>query len=88
MKKIITKLVLSCLKATELIEKSKLISLKRTEKLQLKIHLKICAVCMNYKKDSAFLDDAIKKQYTLLQNHQTLTDIKKTAIIQQLKQLS
>ncbi len=62
MGKIIHFFVLSCFKATYLIEKGFHVKLTFIEKLQLKWHKKICDACLTYEKQSHLLN-------TELQNH-------------------
>ena len=59
MKKIMNKLLLSCLRATELIEKKLNFKLSVKEKLQLRMHKTMCSACSNYEKQSIFLDKGI-----------------------------
>lgn len=59
MKKLMHKLFLSCLKATELIEKKLHFRLSFKEKLQLKLHKMMCSACSNYEKQSVFLEKGI-----------------------------
>ena len=58
-KKIMQTLFLSCLKATELIEKQMYFGLSKTEKIQLSAHKKMCSACKNYEKQSQLIDKAI-----------------------------
>ncbi len=51
---------LSCLRATELIEKRKIVPLTVSEKFKLFIHTKMCKVCNNYIKESDLMDKAIE----------------------------
>jgi len=60
-KKIMHKLFLSCLKATELIEKKFHFKLSFKEKLQLKGHKMMCKACSNYEKQSKIIDNGIAK---------------------------
>lgn len=62
MKKLMNILILSCLKATELIEKKLHFKLSYKEKLQLKVHKMMCDACRLYEKQSALLEKAIEKQ--------------------------
>ena len=62
MKKLIHILFLSCLKATELIEKKLNFKLSFKEKLQLKAHKMICNACRNYEKQSVLIDNSLKNQ--------------------------
>ena len=50
---------LSCLKATELIEKKIHFRLSFSERLQLKIHKSMCDACSKYEKQSLFLEKGI-----------------------------
>lgn len=59
MKKIMHTLFLSCLKATELIEKKIHFRLSAKEKLQLKMHKMMCDACSSYEKQSVFLEKGI-----------------------------
>ena len=59
MKKIMHILFLSCLKATELIEKKLHFRLSGKEKLQLKLHKMMCDACSSYEKQSIFLEKGI-----------------------------
>lgn len=63
--KIMHTLFLSCLKATEIIEKGLNFKLSRKEKLQLKVHKMMCDACSRYEKQSLFLDKAIKEGHDL-----------------------
>lgn len=53
------KLFLSCLKATELIEKRLHFKLSVKERLQLKMHKMMCSACTNYENQSIFLEKGI-----------------------------
>jgi len=55
-------LFLSCLKATQLIEKKIHFKLSFTEKLQLKLHKSMCDACSNYEKQNYFIEKAISHQ--------------------------
>ena len=59
MKKLMHKLFLSCLRATELIERKMHFKLSGTEKLQLKMHKMMCDACSLYEKQSIFLEKGI-----------------------------
>ena len=56
-------LFLSCLKATELIEKKIRFKLNLIEKMQLKAHKMMCNACTNYEKHSVLLEKGISKSY-------------------------
>jgi len=59
MKKIMHILFLSCLKASELIEKDLHLRLVFSEKLQLKLHKMMCKTCNRYGKQSALIEKGI-----------------------------
>ena len=59
--KIMHYLFLSCLKATELIEKKLQIRLTMREKMQLEMHKMMCDACTMYEKQSEFIEKGIKK---------------------------
>jgi len=59
MKKLMNIFLLSCKKATELIEKREIISLSPTEKIQLKLHTSMCKACKSYEKQSDTIDKAL-----------------------------
>ena len=78
MKKLMHKLFLSCLKATELIEKKLHFKLSVKEKLQLKMHKMMCSACSNYEKQSVFIEKGI----SLSQKREfTVDDIKQLKVI-------
>ena len=59
MKKLMHILFLSCLKATELIEKKLHFKLSFSEKIQLKMHKMMCDACSKYEKQSDILDKTL-----------------------------
>ncbi len=59
MKKIMHILFLSCLRATELIEKKLHFKLSVKEKLQLRTHKMMCNACSNYEKQSIIIEKGI-----------------------------
>lgn len=61
MKKIMHLLMLSCKKATELIEKKTLVGLSFREKVQLNIHKSMCEACTAYEKQSLKIDELVQK---------------------------
>lgn len=58
--KIMHFLFLSCLKATELIEKKFHFKLSVTEKIQLELHKLMCDACKTYEKQSEIIEEGIK----------------------------
>ncbi len=61
MKNLMHTLFLSCLKATELIEKKFHVQLSFKERLQLKIHKLVCDACSNYEKQSYLLERGMEQ---------------------------
>jgi len=61
MKRMMNKVVLSCKRATELIEIEKYNDITFVEKFQLRLHLKMCDVCNKYNIQSKFIDKLIDK---------------------------
>ena len=74
MKKIMQLLMLSCKKATELIEKRSLTKLSFKEKVQLRLHKSMCDACTAYEKQSRKIDE-------LLHGHIHDASIDNTAIL-------
>lgn len=70
-------LFLSCLKATELIEKKFHFNLTLKEKLQLKLHKMMCDACTNFEKQSKMLEKGIEKQQNHLHSTTDIEEIKK-----------
>jgi hypothetical protein len=63
MKKIMHILILSCKKATELMEKKSVTSLSIHEKLQLKMHTAMCGACAAYEKQSKMIDEILHRHF-------------------------
>lgn len=61
MKGLMNKVMLSCEKATTLIEKKSGDKLSCGENFQLKMHTTVCSACKQYQRQSVLLNDAIKK---------------------------
>lgn len=58
--KIMHFLFLSCLKATELIEKKFHFKLSFTERIQLELHKMMCDACKTYEKQSWIIEEGLK----------------------------
>lgn len=77
MRNIIRRLLLSCHRASKLIEKNQLGRLSYKEEVQLKIHKMMCEACRNYEKQSVFIGKILEKQYKLKDNqHYPEIDLK------------
>lgn len=62
MQKLMNAILLSCKKATGLVEKRKLSRLEKMEGIQLKMHLFMCSNCSNYAKQTRFIDRLLNRQ--------------------------
>lgn len=65
------KLVNSCKKTTELIDKQHITALTLKEKIQLYFHKSMCKTCTSYEHQSKFIDKAVSKWF----NTESHTDI-------------
>lgn len=63
MKKLVHILMLSCRKATELIDKKSVVSLSVREKMMLRMHTGICDACAAYQKQSKLLDNMMHQHF-------------------------
>lgn len=62
MKKLMNILLLSCKRASELIDKKSLIKLSWKENMQLHVHTAMCDGCKAYEKQSILLDSILHHQ--------------------------
>ena len=58
------RLMLSCKKATELMEKRSLVGLSVKEKFQLRLHTSVCDGCLAYQKQSFLIDKLLHHHIT------------------------
>ncbi|CAN5414117.1 hypothetical protein BH23BAC1_BH23BAC1_42620 [soil metagenome] len=81
--------MLSCRKATELIEKKLNNNLSKIEKIQLFLHTSMCDACTLYEKQSKFIDEALKKHLNgsaqEINGEKTLSNEIKEKIIKNIK---
>lgn len=77
LKKIMNKLFLSCLRATELIEKNFHIKLSFREQMQLKAHKMMCCACKTYEKQSTIIEKGLKMEHRNLPNETEMDQFKK-----------
>lgn len=78
MQKLFKLLFLSCLKATELIEKQMQFKLSLTERLQLKVHKSMCEACKVYEKQSDFIEKGISMHKPPKASEQNIEELKKS----------
>jgi hypothetical protein len=64
MSKIKNTILLSCLRATELVEKRLHFKLSLSEKIALRVHVSMCQACQLYEKQSILIDEALKHPLT------------------------
>lgn len=82
MKRLMNAVLLSCRKATELVEKKRHCDLENTERIKLKMHLFMCRNCSNYAKQTAVIDRLLNRTSitsidTSLLEERIITRIKK-----------
>jgi predicted anti-sigma-YlaC factor YlaD len=85
MKKLMHILFLSCLKATELIEKKLSFRLSAKEKIQLKAHKMMCSACRNYEKQSVLIEKVMENREELKEYKLDLEQFK-VSLIEKLKE--
>jgi len=78
-------LFLSCLKATELIEKKLSFRLSAKEKIQLKAHKMMCSACRNYEKQSVLIEKVMENREELKEYKLDLEQFK-VSLIEKLKE--
>ncbi len=81
MKSLMNKMFLSCLKATELIEKKLHFKLTLTEKVRLKMHKAMCDACTMYEKQSNILDKALSASVKKEEIEMDLNNFKREIMI-------
>ena len=85
--KLMNKLMLSCKRATELIEKKMVVKLSCVESLQLTVHKGVCSACKVYEKQSLLIDQSIKRISESQQNETPkLSEESKLQIINSLQE--
>jgi len=83
MKKLMNILMLSCKKATELIEKKMYFKLTKVESVQLFMHKSMCDACTAYESLSKILDKVLKEEINpskILQHKHPSSDFKQNII--------
>ncbi len=59
-------MMLSCVKATELMEMKKNVPLGLLKTMQLHMHIAMCSGCRNYLKQSRLIDELIEKKFNAI----------------------
>lgn len=60
---IMNAMILSCVKATELMELREVAPLSLVEKIQLKMHVTMCSGCKNYMKQTKLINQLLNKNF-------------------------
>lgn len=80
MKKIMHILLLSCLKATEFIEKKIHYKLSFKEKVQLRLHTMMCKACADYEKQSELIEKVILNDNISKTTSEDISSLKKSIV--------
>ncbi len=73
MRKLMNILMLSCKKATELMEKELHFKLNRLEKIQLRMHTSMCNACSAYQKENKVMENALKTHIASVDKNENLS---------------
>lgn len=79
-------MMLSCKKATELIEKKSLFDLSAKEKIMLKLHTSMCDGCYAYQKQSKLIDELLQHHITTFSPNDTEMENLENRIIYKLRE--
>ncbi len=85
MKKMMNILMLSCKKATELIEKRFVTKLSPVEKIQLKMHTAVCSKCATYENQSEIIEKCLAEIHQPNKEQMKLSSERKEQILKQLE---
>ena len=84
---VLRKLLRSCQKSTELIDKQFFVPLTVTEKVQLTAHKAICKTCNSYEKQSELIDAVLMKWFNNNKSMLKMDTAKKFEIINTIREL-
>jgi hypothetical protein len=87
MRRLISKIVVSCKKATLLTEKGKWTRLTIKERFRLRLHNNICVACKKFTHQSDLIDEALQKLSNEGPQQMTLSEDKKMDILEQLHKM-
>lgn len=85
MKKLMNILMLSCKKATELIEKRLVTKLSSVEKIQLKMHTAVCSQCSTYENQIDIIEKSIAQIHESTKETIKLSSERKEQILKELE---
>ncbi|MEO8416512.1 MAG: hypothetical protein ABI472_22805 [Ginsengibacter sp.] len=63
---LMNKMMLSCVKATELMELKEVVRLRIIEKIQLRMHVAVCSGCRNYRKQTKLINDLLSENFNTM----------------------
>lgn len=78
MKRLKRIMFISCLRATELIEKKLHFRISAKEKIQLNLHKMMCEACTRYEKQSAFIEKGISLKHDTAFTQEEINELKQT----------
>jgi predicted anti-sigma-YlaC factor YlaD len=81
-------LMLSCKRATELIEKKQVVGLTVVESVRLKMHLSMCSACKSYENQSQAMDKLLGVFTSKKTNEEGLSETRKAMILEELKKVN
>lgn len=85
MSDLMNKMMLSCKKATELVEKNSVVGLSWNENMQLKMHTMMCSACKKYESQSKIIDLVLEKLNSDKSVKQKLSEESKSKIITEIE---
>ena len=65
--------MLSCIKATALMEQKEVMPLSLGQKIQLQLHISMCSGCRNYMKQTALINKLLNKTFNSIRQTDTTT---------------
>ena len=73
-------LMLSCVKATELIEIKNFRPLNIKERVQLKMHTSLCSGCRHYAKQSLLISKLLQQNFSAIKNDINTNELERTIL--------
>ena len=77
---LMNKIMLSCVKATALMEMNEHVPLGLIKKMQLHVHNAMCSGCRNYKKQSRIINTLLQKELNTFTAIENTDDLEETII--------
>jgi hypothetical protein len=76
---IMNAMMLSCVKATELMEQKQYVPLSFKQKVQLRMHVGMCSGCRNYRKQTELINKLLSKTFNASSEFDT-TELEKSIV--------